>query len=121
MPRRLRSVRTSAVQTRGQRYLNPWAFRRQSVTGEPAADLLGRPLTTRVIRHNGIPVRLVVHDEFMTERSSPDQQELLAELRRRVDAEIARYRSRGNCSDADLRMVTSFWHDGQTLRGDAWS
>lgn len=93
-------------------FADPWAFRspRQGRL-ESAADLVGRPLTAQSYRRGGVPAV-----EYRAEIPQRPERSMLLELRRRVSAEVARYRLSGLCSAADLALIEALWCDGKSLR-----
>lgn len=115
---RLRKSQTRCRRARANpRYADPWRFRRQG-TVEHVAGMNGRPLPDRVFRRGNVLINAAVDDRD-SEGSTPRTTSMLPELRRRVSAEIARYRMSGMCSTLDIELVEALWQDGKSLRAYA--
>lgn len=98
------------------RYANPWSFRPlESI--EHSAGLDGRPIGETPVRRGG---RLVnapgAWDPSIGRPTGGPVRSMLAELRRRVSAEVARYRMSGLFSDKELKTIEALWLDGRPLR-----
>jgi hypothetical protein len=85
---------------------------------EPACDIYGRPLAV-TCRWNGRACYARTPEWQRHDRLSTPERSMLAELRRLVAAEIARYRLDGSLSAKELRTVEALWRGGQTLREHA--
>ena len=98
------------------RYANPWRYRRQTAV-EPVANTGGSVAASVVFRRNGqTSFVAVVYDPLEVTPIPPPERSMLTELRRRVAAEIARYRMSGQFTETDLRTVEALWQDGMGLR-----
>jgi len=97
----------------------PWAHRRASrPTAVAGPD--GKPVSLRCIRHNGIEQWVpVVYEPNTPTKEAPPERSQLDELRRRVSAEIARYRRDKQLSEKEFRTVVALWEQGVTLREHA--
>lgn len=98
------------------RYANPWRYRKNCGV-EPIAGPTGTRVHQAVFRRNG-EVGFVVTiaaplDETPRENDDPS---MLVELRRRVAAEIARYRMSGEFTPTEIRTVEALWQEGLGLR-----
>ena len=94
----------------------PWAHRRHARLAPPS-DLHGRPSEIRPIRINGQPAWIaIVHEPGTAPAELPAAKSMLPQLRRRVSAEIARYRAQGLLSDVELWIVEQLWRHGKSLR-----
>src|SRR5581483_5684730 len=92
-----------------------WAFRDHSVhLVQAVSDLNGRPMSLTVHRRNGKAVQVALPRD-----NSLPAPSMLTELRRRVAAEISRYRTGGLCTGADLALVEALWVEGKSLRQHA--
>lgn len=98
-------------------YADPWRFRRRAPV-ERAAGIDGRPLPDRVVRRGNMLVNAAI-DEMGAASTATHTPTMLPELRRRVSAEIAKYRMSGLCSELDIALIESLWRDGKSMRGYA--
>lgn len=58
----------------------------------------------------------MVHEPGTAAAALPAEPSRLRHLRRRVSAEIARYRAEGLLSDVELWLIERLWLDGKSLR-----
>lgn len=94
--------------------------RRRGGRIEAAADVHGRPLTGSTFRRNGkLRYAADAHDPLIPVSAAPPERSMLLELRRRVAAEIARYRMSGLFSPKELRTIDALWTQGLSLREHA--
>jgi len=98
------------------RYANPWRYRRQSPV-EPVANTDGGQAASVLFRRNGqTSFMAVVYDPLKETPVPPAEESMLMELRRRVAAEIARYRASGDFSEIEIRTIEALWREGIGLR-----
>jgi hypothetical protein len=111
---RLRHARAGT--RRSPRFADPWSFRHGRPIPE-ASDLQGRKLSPASFRQGGEWTFRVVDDD--ADVSQQPERSMLAELRRRVAAEISSYRRSGVCTSDDLELISALWQDGLSLRAYA--
>jgi hypothetical protein len=93
------------------RFADPWRFRIVQTRPVSFASIDGRSLEVSCFRRGGCPYWQVAP----TSRPS-DTRSLLTDLRRRVSATFARYRSSEICTKAELRTIEALWIEGLSLR-----
>lgn len=98
-------------------FSNPWSFRNSCRVVEQIAEFSGRPADVSEYRRGGVWVRVPVRIDPATRQfEHRPQRSMLAELRRRVSATMARYRNQGWCTPTELRTIEALWVDGMSLR-----
>lgn len=113
---------TSRITKRPKRvpqHADPWSFQRSQPI-EQVAGIGGRLLSDRTHKRNhrqiNMPAIKFPDDDPDNPPLTPS---MLLELRRRVAAEISKYRTSGECSALDIALVEAIWRDGTTLRAYA--
>jgi hypothetical protein len=94
----------------------PWAHRRPT-RPRAVAGHDGKAAELRCIRQNGVEVWVpVVYEPQTAPAKQPLEKSMLVALRRRVSAELARYREQGDLSDLELWLIEELWQNGKSLR-----
>lgn len=113
----IKALRKTKRAKRVRRHSDPWAFRENAVV-EQASGIDGRRLDICTYRR-GNRVINAPRFEFFQPPGADCARSMLPELRRRVAAEISKYRTSGECSAFDIALVEALWRDGKTLRAYA--
>lgn len=114
MSHRTRKKQTKALDAGGPH----WPRRSRRLI--PAADAKGRPIYLPIIRHGGKAIYgATIPCPLAEPPAEPLERSRLPALRRRVSAELARYRASGLFSTKELRTIEALWIEGLSLREHA--
>jgi hypothetical protein len=97
---------------------DPWRFHKVHPSPPSVADHNGRSTFVIWFRQGGHWKYRAVETQGV-EPLPTQERSMMPELRRRIAAEISKYRQSGVCSDEDLALIIALWQDGVSLRAYA--
>ncbi len=101
------------------RVADPWSFYKARGVRADVADLFGRPRAVSGYWRGGVWTFAPGRADLATALPASGERSMLAELRRCVAAEIAKYRINSQVSPKELRTIEALWRDGFSLREHA--